>query len=48
LIFWSISAKRTELCSTKGGALLVGALGGDDIAGRVGHVAKKRVEQIIF
>ena len=48
MIFWSISAKRTVLYSTKGCALLVGTLGGDDIAGRVGHVAKKGVEQIIF
>ncbi len=28
--------------------LFVGALSCDDVAGRVGHVAEKRVEEVIF
>jgi hypothetical protein len=39
-----------KFCNEKGRekVLFVGALGCDDVAGRVGHVAEKRVEEVIY
>ena len=43
--------KVRQKCSSRMGiknALLVCALGGDDVASRVGHVAEEGVEEIIY